>query len=138
MWDSPGKPEFERLRRLVYANPNCQVVLLCFSVADHATTAGITAKREGKDPQDTWPEEIRTYLSKPIRVPILLVGTKADLPATVQRPEAEKLAKDIGAVGYFEVSAKNKEGLDQLFAAAVNAALSAKPGQDDKKCCELQ
>ncbi len=53
---------------------------------------------------------------------IILVGTKSDVredsnfkgPA-VSRKDGEKLAKEIGAASYLEVSALKRQGLNELF-----------------------
>jgi Ras family protein A len=65
-------------------------------------------------------------------VPLLLVGLKADLrqPSTSDTPtclisqaEAEAVAESIGAYGYYECSAKNHQGIVELFDEAARASM---------------
>jgi GTPase SAR1 family protein len=41
----------------------------------------------------------------------------------VKREQGENLAKTIGASGFFECSSKTREGVDEIFVAAVRASL---------------
>ncbi len=41
----------------------------------------------------------------------------------IKREQGEDLAKKIGAIGYFECSAKTRQGIEDLFTAAAKASL---------------
>ena len=56
-------------------------------------------------------------------VPIVLVGTKKDLQVDEQVSEdGHATAKSIGAYAYVECSAKQNEGVREVFEAAARAA----------------
>ena len=48
---------------------------------------------------------------------------------------AKKMADKIGAKGYFETSAKDNQGVQELFAEAIKLACAQKPDTDDSRCC---
>ena len=57
----------------------------------------------------------------PANIVLTLVGNKIDLEARqVRREEAEEYARSIG-IRYFEVSAKNNTGIDDLFTEIAKA-----------------
>jgi GTPase SAR1 family protein len=62
----------------------------------------------------------------------LIVGTKIDLrddPSAkgpiVSRKDGEKLAKEVGAAGYLEVSALKRTGIQELFEEVARQGLKA-------------
>lgn len=71
------------------------------------------------------------------KIPVLLVGTKTDLrndPATLetlaksnQKPvteeEGKAMAHKINALGYFETSAKENKGVQEVFERAARASI---------------
>lgn len=81
---------------------------------------------------------------------VILVGTKADLrddPATVKELEkqgakpvssaqAEVTRKKIGAIAYMECSAKQNQGLNELFDKAIRITISP-PVEKKKQTCSL-
>ena len=83
--------------------------------------------------------------------PIILVGTKLDLRddqetddklrekglSAITYPQAQAMAREIGAVKYLECSAKTQSGLKAVFDEAIRAVLSPKPGQTRKKKCVI-
>lgn len=83
--------------------------------------------------RDKWYPELRRYSPN---VPFILVGTQADRrPGAGSGPssssfvapsEGLKLAKEIGAIGYFECSALTRDGLREVFVNAILAALDPK------------
>lgn len=109
LWDTAGQDEYDNLRSLSY--PDTSLPLVMYSVLSPTSFERVKEK---------WIPEIRRDLP---RLPWILVGNKID-----GRPEwAEKgkpfvstsegleLAKKEGAVGFFEVSAKQLKGLRELF-----------------------
>lgn len=69
---------------------------------------------------------------------ILLVGTKLDMrndPETtldkkefVTTEEGNKLAKEIGAIGFMECSARTKEGVTEIFSRILDQYFHGKKG----------
>jgi len=121
LWDTAGQEEYDRLRPLSY--PGADVVLLCFSTVSQASYDAI---------RDKWAPEVNHYIHE---VPHILVGTKIDLreaqhpdpnsgkfePIT---PEAgQSMAKQIKAAKYVEVSSKTRQGLEEVFAQAIDLVL---------------
>ncbi|PSK40375.1 hypothetical protein C7M61_000010 [Candidozyma pseudohaemuli] len=135
LWDTAGQAEYDRLRPLSY--PQTEIFLCCFSVVSPDSFQNVKAK---------WVPEILHHSPKDIL--IVLVGTKADLredlhlldelAAKKQRPvtpeQAEKLARDVGAVKYIECSAATQQGVldlfDYLIRAVLNPPLQAPPAKE--------
>lgn len=125
LWDTAGQAEYDRLRPLSY--PQTEIFLCCFSVVSPDSFQNVRAK---------WIPEILHHSPKDIL--IVLVGTKADLrddlhlldelavrkqkPVTTE--QAEKLAKDVGAVKYIECSAATQQGVLELFDYLIRAVLN--------------
>merc|ERR1719491_1101791 len=123
LWDTAGQEDYERMRPLSY--PDTDVFLMCFSLIGPDSFQNISQK---------WDPELREHCPE---APVILIGTKADyrtddtmIDALKQKgltiisvSEAEKKAKDIGAVRYMECSAMSQEGLELIFQAAVREGL---------------
>lgn len=125
LWDTAGQAEYDRLRPLSY--PQTEIFLCCFSVVSPDSFQNV---------RDKWIPEILHHSPKDIL--IVLVGTKADLrddlhlldelavrkqkPVTTE--QAEKLAKDVGAVKYIECSAATQQGVLELFDYLIRAVLN--------------
>lgn len=121
LWDTAGQEEYDRLRPLSY--PGADVVLLCFSTVSQASYDAI---------RDKWAPEVNHYIHE---VPHLLVGTKIDL-REAQHPDpnsgkfepitlemGHSMAKQIKAAKYLEVSSKTRQGLEEVFAQAIDLVL---------------
>merc|ERR1711907_31946 len=65
LWDTAGQEGYARIRTLSY--PKTDIFLLCFSVVNHPSFVNV---------KDRWYVEIKHHCPN---VPIILVGTKADL-----------------------------------------------------------
>lgn len=123
LWDTAGQEDYDRLRPLSY--PETDVILICFSIDSPDTLQNVIEK---------WHKEVLHYCPN---TPYLLVGCKKDLrhdPPTLQRLARQKqepvsphnglnVAEMIKASGYFECSAKFKEGVQAVFQAATRCAL---------------
>jgi cell division control protein 42 len=123
LFDTAGQEDYDRLRPLSY--PQTDVFLVCFSVVNPSSFENIKEK---------WIPEIRHHCPT---VPCLIVGTQIDLRDNAaekeklskrkQKPiefeQGEKLAKEMNAVKYVECSARNSEGLKNVFDEAIIAAL---------------
>jgi len=134
LWDTAGQEDYDRLRPLSY--PQTDVFLVCFSVISNSSFENVKTK---------WVPEIQHHAPN---VPILLVGTKSDLrkddntikqlnsrqQQMVTIDQAQRMAKEIGAVNFLECSALTQEGLKQVFDEAIRAAMSQPNKPKGKKC----
>jgi len=131
LWDTAGQEEYDRLRPLSY--PGADVVLLCFSTVSQASYDAI---------RDKWAPEVNHYIHE---VPHILVGTKIDL-REAQHPDpnsgkfepitpdmGQAMAKQIKAAKYVEVSSKTRQGLEEVFAQAIDLVLEMRgiPSKSD-------
>jgi len=122
LWDTAGQEDYDRLRPLSY--PGADVVLLCFSTISQASFDAIREK---------WAPEVHHYIPN---IPHILVGTKIDLreekhpdpnsgrfePITAD--QGRKMAEEIQAVKYMEVSSKTGRGVNEVYHEAVNLVLA--------------
>jgi len=136
LWDTAGQEDYDRLRSLSY--PQTDVFLVCFSVISSSSFENVKTK---------WVPEIQHHAPN---VPILLVGTKSDLrkddntikqlnsrqQSMVTIENAQRMAKEIGAVNFLECSALTQEGLKQVFDDAIRAAMS-QPSKPKGRNCDL-
>lgn len=123
LWDTAGQEDYDRLRPLSY--PDTDVIVMCFSIDSPDSLHNIHKK---------WTPEVKHYCPN---VPIILVGNKKDLrndPAIVselskmkQSPvntaDGKAMAEKINAFNFLECSAKNMEGVREVFETATRAAL---------------
>lgn len=124
LWDTAGQEEYDRLRPLSY--PGADIVLLCFATVNRASFQSVKEK---------WFPEIHHYIPA---VPYMLIGTKIDCRENkqvdpnlgrfdpVETSVGKKLAEEIKALKYLEVSAKTRQGLVTVFQEAMNAVLQTR------------
>ena len=127
LWDTAGQEDYDRLRPLSY--PGTDVVVMCFAIDSPDSLQNIPGK---------WLNEIRHFCEP--NVPIVLAGNKKDLRTDsytidklaeeglvpVTREEGIRMAEKIGAYKYVECSAKENEGIQEVFKEATRAALVEK------------
>ena len=134
MWDTAGQDDYDRLRPLSY--PDTDVLVLCFSIDSQDSLLNIREK---------WVPEVKHFCHS---VPIILVGNKKDLrndketikelmkiksePVSMQ--EGLAVAEKIGATAYLECSARNNEGVREVFEAAAKAALITRKKRRRFRC----
>ncbi|KAL1926967.1 hypothetical protein VTP01DRAFT_5297 [Rhizomucor pusillus] len=138
LWDTAGQEDYDRLRPLSY--PDSHVILICFAVDSPDSLDNV---------QEKWISEVMHFCHD---LPILLVACKKDLrndPRTIeelrktsQRPvsyeEGMAVAQKIGAYKYLECSAKDGDGVREVFEHATRAALmQKKPQRGHSKCAIL-
>jgi len=97
--DTGGTEKFREITVSYYRG--AQAVIIVFSIADKSSFDDI----------DNWYKDIEKFAPGAI---IFIVGNKSDLPRVVSEEDAKKKAIDLDA-RYFEVSAKTKNGVNQLF-----------------------
>jgi small GTP-binding protein len=103
LWDTAGQEDYDRLRPLSY--PGTDVFLVCFSLTSLASLANLEHK---------WIPELAQH-----NVPVVMVGTKADLEHRVLKHQAEQVMWASGAKAYVECSAYTQEGLNDVFETVV-------------------
>ncbi len=122
LWDTAGQEDYDRLRPLSY--PQTNVFLICFSIISPSSFQNVTSK---------WVPELHHHAPG---VPIVLVGTKADLRddqnvvqdlqshglQVVSLEQAYAMKTTIGAKAYMECSALTQIGLKPVFDKAMTVA----------------
>merc|ERR1712061_59815 len=100
LWDTAGQEDYSRLRPLSY--PNTDIFLICFSVNSRYSFDNV---------RDQWVPELQHHSPG---TPFILCGLKCDLRTTettesdiVSISLANTMQREIGALSYIEVSAKN-------------------------------
>mmetsp|Transcript_35947 Transcript_35947/g.94388 ORF Transcript_35947/g.94388 Transcript_35947/m.94388 type:complete len:196 (-) Transcript_35947:993-1580(-) len=123
LWDTAGQEDYDRLRHLSY--PNSDVFLLAFSLASPTSLENVESK---------WYPELQHFGP---HVPIILVGTKADLREKLESGAEKKtdniqpvssdmgmaMAKKINACKYLECSALTQKGLKAVFDEAIRVGV---------------
>lgn len=106
LWDTAGQEEYDRLRPLSY--PDVDILLICFSLENLTSLQNVL---------DTWYPEVNHFCPG---VPIILVGTKADLPSSIDDNLPIDVATQINAVGYIKCSAKSMFNIKTVFNFALH------------------
>ncbi|MCO5585027.1 hypothetical protein L7F22_038959 [Adiantum nelumboides] len=140
LWDTAGQEEYDRLRPLSY--PETDVILIGFAIDYPVSLANV---------QDKWYPEVNHFCEG---VPIILVGLKTDLRTDkhglamlaaqgtkpVSPEQGQAVAKEIGARHYVECSAKNRDGVQDVFDTALREACRKRWNKKrigQKKCLVL-
>jgi len=129
LWDTAGQEAYARIRTLSYQKTD--IFLLCFSVVNRTSKENVT---------ETWVPELTHHSPK---TPFILVGTKIDLRGSdkiakseiISAEEGQQLAKEIKALRYMECSALTRQGLKEVFDAAITLIVCnvRPPGAEKKK-----
>jgi len=110
IWDTAGQEKFRTLVPMYFRG--AKVAILTFSVCDAETCNEVSF----------WANSVKQGTSQ---MPALfVVANKIDLDRVVSREKGEELAKEIGAE-YYEVSAFEGKGVDELLQGVARSALSA-------------
>ena len=137
LYDTAGQEDYDRLRPLSY--PGSDVILVCYSIDSPNSYDNV---------KERWFPEVEQFCP---RVPVVLVGLKKDLrddettiedlkeqgqePVTVD--QGKKMASDIGAVDFLECSALKRDGVNEVFEAAVRAAIARRRKKSGCPCVIL-
>ncbi|KAG9467881.1 rho-related GTP-binding protein RhoH [Eleutherodactylus coqui] len=117
LWDTAGNDAFRTIRPISFQHAD--IVLVCFSVANHASFLNVRNK---------WIAEVKQNLP---RVPVLVVAMQTDqrelnhlrVPC-ISSADGKQLAQDVRAKGYLECSALINRGVQQVFECAVRTAIN--------------
>ncbi|EAW19350.1 gtpase_rho [Aspergillus fischeri NRRL 181] len=130
LWDTAGQEDYDRLRSLAY--PDSDGVFICFAVDSPDSL---------DNAQEKWIREVLHFCKE---VPVFLLGCKNDLrddPSTigdllktsqypVKSAVAEEVGRGLGAVEYFDCSAKTGAGVDVALEKAVRHVLHGELAQE--------
>ncbi|KAH3722665.1 sel1 repeat family protein [Pelomyxa schiedti] len=114
LWDTVALEDYDSLRPLSY--PNTDVFLICFSLDSADSLESVVNK---------WAPEVKHHCPD---AAIMLVGTKSDLGTAGSTKgqsglSPEVVAQMIGARSYNTCSARNQQGLGDVFSAAARVVL---------------
>ncbi len=108
MWDTAGQERFKSVVRQYFRG--AQGVMLVYDTTDEASLDNAV---------NVWLPEIRQHVFSTFKVPILLVGTKADLkagaPRKVKLERAQQLARDNNLLPPVETSSKDSSNVELAF-----------------------
>ncbi|VDK88136.1 unnamed protein product [Litomosoides sigmodontis] len=134
--DTAGEDDYNNLRPLSY--PDADVFIVCYSVERPESLKSV---------QEKWIPEIRRFCPD---VPILVVGNKKDIRNEdeqerrkesneesehrhlVNFDDAIACANEFSAHRVIECSAKTKEGIRQVFDAAIRIAITHRAGNSSR------
>ena len=105
IWDTAGQERYRALTKIFYKNTNA--VILCYD---------ITKKGSFNEIKNYWFNEVKN--NSPNDIVIAIAANKSDLYESeeVNEEEAINYAKSVGVI-FFETSAMNSSGIDDLFNA---------------------
>ncbi|ADM11035.1 Rho Ras-like GTP-binding protein [Encephalitozoon intestinalis ATCC 50506] len=123
LWDTAGQDEYARFRHL--ALPSADYIMIVYAIDDRSSYAEVKNSLIGQ------------VKEKAPQAKYFLVGAKVDLREDSKRleelarngnspittSEGLELSQSIGALGYFECSAKNNIGIDEIFEKISSYAL---------------
>ena len=134
LFDTAGQEDYDRLRPLSY--PGADVFIICFPILN--STRSYNSQLETVN--EFWVSEIRHYSST---VPMILMGTKLDLrDSTDEYPSSTfadglKVAQNIQAVQYLEVSALDYKGIKAALQCVAKVALQGQPETTKSSKCSI-
>lgn len=107
LWDTAGQEEYERLRRLSYQDAD--LVIIAYNMNSQDSLANIP---------EVWALESLQYAPGSL---VLLVGLKSDMHWEVNPLDAERVAREIGAIGHIKCSSMMNDNVDGVFDAVFNS-----------------
>eukprot|EP01128_Nolandella_sp_AFSM9_P006465 TRINITY_DN3331_c0_g1_i3.p1 TRINITY_DN3331_c0_g1~~TRINITY_DN3331_c0_g1_i3.p1 ORF type:complete len:297 (-),score=69.29 TRINITY_DN3331_c0_g1_i3:58-948(-) len=140
LWDTAGQSDFKALRPVSYSQSDCYLVF--YSVVNPTSYENV---------KEQWIHEVRQYSPD---VPIFLIGTQCDrrgdkdiletLSSRNEKPltmkDGKKMAKDIGAAAYIEISAKDTSTYGDLWETVLRYTINEHKSQKKhgKNCWSIQ
>ncbi len=115
LFDTAGQEDYDRLRPMTY--PHTDIFIVSFSVVSRASYEHVRFK---------WIPELEHHVPG---AKFILVGTKTDMREThpddvVTAEEGRKMCQQLGGIRYLECSAKTRDGLKDVFDAAIQYVVS--------------
>ncbi len=106
LWDAAGQERFKSIVRMYFRGAHG--AMLVYDTTDEASLDNAV---------NVWLPEIRQHVSSTLKVPIILVGTKADLKASrkVKLERAQQLARDNNLLPPVETSSKESSNVELAF-----------------------
>ena len=120
IWDTAGQERYRALTKIFYKNTNA--VILCYD---------ITKKGSFNEIKNYWFNEVKN--NSPNDIVIAIAANKSDLYESeeVNEEEAINYAKSVGVI-FFETSAMNSSGIDDLFNVIGDKFIDSKYCNEDK------
>lgn len=111
IWDTAGQEKYRSQLRMYCNNAACAIIM--FDLTDKFTFENL----------DLWYQTVHDSVEPDTKY--FIVGNKKDLETTPGQfqHDGDQFAAKIGAVGYFETSAKTKSGIDELFACVAEESI---------------
>ncbi len=106
VWDTAGQERYRTITNGFYRNT--EVVFIVFDLTNRDTFASVAE----------WVQAARTRTTQEHLKGIYLVGSKCDCARKVTVEEANAYAITVGLSGYFEVSARDSIGVEDMFRVA--------------------
>lgn len=116
LWDTAGQERFRAMAPLYYRGASCAII--CFDITNEDSFTKLM----------DWVEELKNPESPaPHDLILAVVCNKCDLESQrqVSRLRAEQFAVRVGAL-FFETSAKENRGIDELFTNITSAVVQSK------------
>ncbi len=105
IWDTAGQEQYKVVPALYYRGASAGIV--CYDVSAPTSFEGVRA----------WVNSIRAVVDDEKSLPIVLVGTKADLPSKVSSAQAMGLVRELKLADAFECSSKSGSQVEEVFTA---------------------
>ena len=120
IWDTAGQERYRSLTKIFYKNAS--VAILCYD---------ITKKNSFNEIKNYWFNQVKN--NSPNDIVIAIAANKSDLYESeeVNEEEAINYAKSVGVI-FFETSAMNSSGIDDLFNAIGDKFIDSKYCNEDK------
>ena len=120
IWDTAGQERYRSLTKIFYKNAS--VAILCYD---------ITKKGSFNEIKNYWFNQVKN--NSPNDIVIAIAANKSDLYESeeVNEEEAINYAKSVGVI-FFETSAMNSSGIDDLFNVIGDKFIDSKYCNEDK------
>lgn len=121
LWDTAGQEQYRALGPMYYRG--AAGAILVFDLTNRKTFEDL----------DSWLQPFRSECGD--ESVLVVVGNKSDLPnRDVLVPEAKKWAEDHGCA-YIEASAKNGQGITNIFSELISALVVSNQNQTEHAAC---